>query len=178
MKILVLLFVTQFVFALNINTLWNEDFSKNLVVDCAEDEMCQEFFGTQSTIQEEICSDCFSTDLNATFIFNGIGESITAGESVSLSEFFSYLKLNNFVSISYDSPYDLITTSSTMQKRLKFRDLCEDYTQDPILFFDKSLSNEISTPRFIFCGETVYDLEMFDVIIDSISFDLEIPLPN
>lgn len=156
-------------YAISININWNYNFKKDLVISCEEDQLCESYFGTQIAIKESKCSDCFSTDLNQTFLFNGIGESITNSLiPVGEVEFYSYLIDNRFVSISYDSPYDLVTNDSAMKKRLKYRSLCEDPSQDPILFFDLSEKSEVSTPKYIYCGENqIFELELFDVDIIS-----------
>jgi hypothetical protein len=154
--------------ALEITSSWNEDFSKSISIECLEDENCQSFFGSEIEFNEDICEECFSTSMNMTFIFKGLGESITASDrDIDPSEFFEFLFLNDFISIKYDTPYDLISSSSTMMKRLKYKRLCDMASTDPILFFERSSENSMGQPRYIFCGDTVKELEMFSTDLNS-----------
>lgn len=179
MKLFVIILFSSVINAMSITTIWNTDFSKQLKIECDNNVECNQLIDQSILVDESFCEDCFSTDLNASFIFNGIGESITTGATeVSVSTLLDFIKFNEFVSITYDSPYDLISSGSTMQKRLKYRNLCVDATQDPILFFERNSYNEISMPRYIYCGENIFELEMFDVTVDTLEFSSETPELN
>lgn len=169
MKYLVLaLFIVNSAFALDIESNWHEDFSKTVTISCGENEECQSYFGEELVFNEEICEECFSTSMNMNFIFNGLGESITASDKdIAFSEFFEFLFLNDFISIKFDTPYDLVTSGSPIRKKLKYRKLCGMSSIDPILFFERSQKNEMGVPRYIFCGDSVKELEMFSTDLDS-----------
>lgn len=170
--VLTLLFI-QSAFALEINTTWNADFSKSVSIECLGNEQCESYYGEGLVFNEDICEECFSTSLNMTFIFNGIGESITAKEGlVDMDEFFSFLFMNDFISIKFDTPYDLITSGSAIRKKIKYKKLCDSASTDPILFFERSANNDMGTPRYIYCGDSVQELEMFSTDLDSDYLDV------
>jgi len=163
MKLLLLVLCSLSVSAISIETVWNQNFSKELIVNCEESSACSAEFGETTTLSEEICDDCFSTDLSATFIFNGIGESISTGQAALEVEFFEFLKDQKFVSIDFDTPYDLVTNQSRIKKKLAYRALCEDSSIDPVLFFDVDQNGGVSSPRFILSGDGVYELDLFAI---------------
>jgi hypothetical protein len=170
--VLALLFI-QSSFAYEISSAWNEDFTKSVEIICAGNEQCESTFGEGLVFNEEICEECFSTSLNMTFIFNGLGESITAkNEEANMDEFFSFLFMNDFISIKFDTPYDLITSESPIRKKIKFKKLCGFASVDPILFFERSANNEMGYPRYIYCGDSVRELEMFSTDLDSDYLDV------
>jgi len=157
----------QTTFAVDITTDWNEDFTKTVSISCELDETCETFFEESIVLEEEICEECFSTSMNMSFIFNGLGESITASNAeIATDEFFNYLSTANFISIKYDTPYDLIQSSSMIARKIKYKNLCEYASVDPILFFDRSEDNMMGSPRYIYCGDTVHALELFSIDLD------------
>lgn len=163
-----LIFVNS-VYALDINIKWNQDFTKTTTIDCMEDPLCEEYLSPVATVDEEVCEECFSTSMNMTFIFNGIGESITASaKSVDMADFYNFLTTHNFISMNYETPYDLVTSMSPIRKKILYRNICPEVSGDPILFFERSVGNTMGQPRYIFCGESVHELEMFVIDLDDL----------
>lgn len=148
-------------FSASIEIRWSNTFDKSLYVDCHDNKYCEKYFFYGMSIEEEICDNCFSNDAEMSFLFNSIGKELSVGDEVHAREFYHFLFMGQFVSIDYNSPYDLVTNSSTIVKKLKFRKLCESYTQEPIIFYAKTYFNQISKPKYVFCGEKVFRAEIF-----------------
>ncbi|EQC43777.1 hypothetical protein [Bacteriovorax sp. Seq25_V] len=172
MRYILLVLVSLSVEAMSVEVSWNDNFSKSLTLYCEGNNECLTYFDEVTVIEEELCNDCFSTDMTSSFIFNGIGESITTGELAVPLDFFDLLKSNNFVSIDYDSPYDLVTGQSRIKKKLAYRNLCDDSSADPVLFFEKDDFGRISNPRFILCADGVYNLDLFSIDVNDDFFGI------
>ena len=173
MKVIILFFILFShlgASASKIDINWSEDFDKSLHIKCEGDPECERYFFDEQSVEEEICDNCFSNDLQMTFLFNSIGKELSRGEKVTSKEFFRFIFMRQFISIDYNSPYDLVTNSSVIAKKIKFRKLCEYYTQEPIIFYSRTYFNHLSKPKFIFCGDSIYRAELF-LVNERVSLD-------
>ena len=160
-KILVLLFVVLCfpLQALTIETAWTEASEKELHLYCGEDETCRQFCaGDTCTIAEPVCKNCVGTSVTMTYIFKEMGRVYTTGER--LDDYFLYdlFNLQNFVSLTSRSVYNLTMTFNSSALRRQFRSLCDDGTAYPVVFFDKNLAREISQPISVWCETGVFQL--------------------
>ncbi|WP_412471677.1 hypothetical protein [Halobacteriovorax sp. RT-1-4] len=156
--ILSILVSTLSTYALNINIVWTSDFIKELHLEC-DSIGCLD--GQNSDIlREEICDECFSDSVNSTFIFNNITTYLHADKKLPLDEFITYLYTEEYITINYNSPYDLVSSRSTEIKKLLYKDLCPN-KHDAIIFFKRGYADTFSSPELIYCGEEIYTAQLF-----------------
>ncbi len=145
-------------FAIQLDIQWTESFTKEIHLNCG-------FIGcldgySNDIIEEEVCDECFSDSINATFIFKYITTYLHVGERISEEEFLNYLYQREYISINYQTPYDIVSSRSTAIKRILYKELCPN-DDDPIIFFRRSYDDIYSFPEVIYCGEEVYEAVLF-----------------
>ncbi|AYF43311.1 hypothetical protein BALOs_0296 [Halobacteriovorax sp. BALOs_7] len=160
-KALILLFMLLTIsnaFAIKLDIVWTENFEKEIHLEC-RDPGCLDG-SSRGIIFESICDECFSDSINATFIFNDITTYLHRGELISTDEFINYLFEEEYITIQYDTPYDVVSSRSKEIKKLLFQNLCPN-EYDAIIFFERGYGNIFSSPQLIYCGEEVYSALLF-----------------
>ncbi|MFG1483027.1 hypothetical protein ABMA79_05425 [Halobacteriovorax sp. HFRX-2_2] len=160
MRAIILLFFLPIIstYALSVNIIWTPDFTKELHLECSNIGCLD---GQSSdVIEEAICDECFSDSVNSTFIFNNITTYLHPNELITLDEFITYLYTADFISINYNSPYDLVSSRSMEIKKLLYKDLCPN-KHDAIIFFKRGYADTFSSPELIYCGEEIYTAQLF-----------------
>lgn len=144
--------------ALKLEIIWTETFEKEIHLEC--DELGCLDGASRGTIYETICDECFSDSINATFIFNEITTYLHRDYMISNEEFIQYLFDEQYITIQYDSPYDVVSSRSKAIKKLLFQKLCPN-EYNAIIFFERGYGNVFSSPQLIYCGEEVYTAQLF-----------------
>lgn len=162
-KFIIISILSFNIFALSFEIKWDADFTKRTRINCNFEQRCFKYLGGVRDAPERFCSDCLSTSIKMDFIFKGIGSYIVQGKKYYGIDLFKRLANDQLISMNFETPYNLIDSTSRIKAKRKFRRLCPGTSDDPVLFFERNEYDEIGIPRFILCDGTAYKVDILEV---------------
>lgn len=167
---LFLLISANSAFAISYEPVWTEDYKKNVIMTCSEDEFqCEDLCGKSSCIiKEKVCRNCIGSNIRITHIFRDMGRSFTnTGNEVSYYEVLETLGSQHFATFTSKSIYNIVERYDSTKLRLKFQSLCPNEVKYPVVVFStKKVSRILDKVKFVVCGEKAFEMSS-DAIIDS-----------
>lgn len=161
-------------FAFKIESRWNSEYKKEVVLKCDEVESesleCYQICGNmkECVVYEPPCKNCIGTSVFMTHLFENIGKSyVNSNQEVSLYEFFLYLNMGNFATISSKSIYNHVTRYDTPDLKNRFKSLCSDIsgeegTEYPNVFLGvESVSRTPMNVLYVSCVDRFNDTRIF-----------------
>lgn len=151
-------------FAFQVTPNWNAKFEKEITIECSEPAQCLEICDEEKscTVKEETCTNCLGSDVFLTFIFNEMGRVIQNNQSEILAtEVIDLIKSGFFTTINSKSVYNHVDSYNSLSLRRKFRSLCSDSTQYPLVFISQDNRNrKLDEILFVQCDNGFYQLEI------------------
>ncbi|MFT6604635.1 MAG: hypothetical protein ACJARO_002158, partial [Bacteriovoracaceae bacterium] len=150
---LFLLISANSAFAISYESIWTEDYKKNVIMTCSEDEFqCEDLCGKSScVIKEKVCRNCIGSNIRITHIFRDMGRSFTnTGNEVSYYEVLEILGSGHFATFTSKSIYNIVERYDSAKLRKKFQSLCPNEINYPIVIFStKKVSRILDEVKFV-----------------------------
>lgn len=158
---------------LSFEEFWNADLRPFLSLTCSGENtkycsmVCTLDDQSNCSIPMPVCRDCIGTSLLVTNIFEGMGIRYrNSGRIVELSEFFTFLQKSQFVTFSSKSVYNHVDSYDSPVLRNRFKSLCSEETEYPIVFFEiNPKGSRLGKVRYLTCGNQVYEMSD-DALVD------------
>ncbi len=160
--ILSLVLVTQS-YALEFTSSWNQSLTKEVVMSCSQDDyQCREVCESETscTFKEKTCTNCIGTNVYITNIFREMGRIyVNTLTSVSSDSLVELLSSGNFVTITSKSIYNQVDRFNSLGLRNRFKSLCENGAQYPVVFFDMNSKNDkIDEVLYVACDNEFFEM--------------------
>lgn len=161
LKTLLVLFLSQSIFAVSIGHFWNDNYEKKVTMTCSinEDE-CRNFCGSDQdcTFTEKVCRNCLGSSVQMSYIFTEMGRLYrSSGLELSYDHIYDLVRSKKFVTLSAKSIYNQVTKFNALSMRRRFRLLCED-AREPLVFFHTNSSGKVIGPAYVACDNKVFEL--------------------
>ncbi len=145
---------------------WSVELEPFLNINCQGDykSFCQKVCNVEAdkscSIPMPVCRDCIGTSLLITNIFESMGIRYrNSGNHISNEVFSEYLSRKQFVTFSSKSVYNHVDSYDSQNLRNRFKSLCTEEIESPIVFFDiNPKGNRLGKVRFLACGSTIYEM--------------------
>lgn len=148
--------------AINYESVWTEDFRKNVIMSCSEEEFqCEDLCGQKTCeIKEKVCRNCIGSDVYVTHIFRDMGRSFrNLGNEVSYYEVLERLSEGKFATFTSRSIYNQIERFDSVGLRKKFQSLCSNETEYPVVVFKiAEVSRKLEEVQFVICGNQAFEM--------------------
>ncbi|MCK5882767.1 MAG: hypothetical protein KAG61_03695 [Bacteriovoracaceae bacterium] len=166
---LILLIMSINTFAIQVNTGWTKNFKKILSVNCSEDDghlcanLCENYSSCE--VEESYCRNCAGDNLFIKYLFKELGNRIqNGGDAVPADTFLEFIKEGNFTSLTSKSIYNFIDRYNSFATKEKFRSLCPNPTEYPIVFLGvNEVSRSPESIRYVACSNSEQSAEIFNL---------------
>lgn len=164
------LLVTNSVMAISFEPVWTDDYKKNVIMSCSEDEyQCDDVCGSSTCkIKEKVCRNCMGSNVLISHIFRDMGRSFTnTGIELSNYEVLEVFKSKNFATFTSKSIYNIVERFDSSSLRRKFQSLCPNNTKYPVVVFStEKISRKLDQVKYVICGNKTFEMSN-DAIIDT-----------
>ena len=161
--------ISSSTFAITYESAWTQDFKKVLNVTCNSDDayLCADLCGEYASCQvrEKFIKNAGGDNLFLRHFFNEIGTSLVNAETKIDNELFiAYLKRGNFATIDSRSIYNNIDKFNSFALKEKFRSLCPEPTEYPIVFVSVDhYTRELKGVSAVACTNSQNESDVFDI---------------
>lgn len=156
------------VFSMTIKAEWNKvSFEKELLVGCNQNDsyLCIDLCNSEYSckVKENYCRNCAGDNIFLKTIFNELGRTYQNSKNkISDDDFISFIKEDNFVTLTSKSIYNTIDKFNSPKLKRKFRSLCENPTEYPIVFLEVNpVSRVPEKVKYVGCSDNKFESEIY-----------------
>ncbi|MCT4642677.1 MAG: hypothetical protein N4A33_10325 [Bacteriovoracaceae bacterium] len=143
---------------------WTKNYSKEVVVRCSDDKnlLCDVLCEDENLciLEEGMAKNFVGTSISLMNFLNNVGKSILSSGRANEGDVVRLLQSGNFVTLTSQTVYNLITKVNSKKLQRQFRSLCDDGTQYPLVLaevFEKT--RDVVGYSYVVCKSGVYELE-------------------
>ena len=110
MRLVLFVFIIPFLAnAFKLETLWTEEFTKEVHLSCSDSLVCQDFCQSDDCIfPEDYCRNCVGQNIRLQYFLEFEYEILGREESDDWLSFLSWLENGDFISLGESSAYNLL----------------------------------------------------------------------
>lgn len=162
--LLILVSTSALAIEFKVSTQWKDLNTKEVVLECFNSGKyrCEHLCDNANICrkQEMSCKNCIGGDLFITNIYKTIGTYLqNSGREYLSYHVYDIFYKNNFITLTYDSIYNVVTRIDSKKMKSLFKRLCPAGTKnDPVIFVEVDETRLPIDLKFVSCDDKFFEL--------------------